>query len=348
MPPVTRIPLAENARLVLAGSVGSSERILRRLVENQLNVVGVLGLAQDASQRVSGYSHLATIAADHGLPYRDFIRINDPEVVAQVAAWAPDLFFVVGLSQIVRPALLTKPAIGCVGFHPTRLPRGRGRAPIAWLALEPQMAAATLFLMDEGADSGPVVAQHPFAVPPGAYASDVLELLDEAIDGAVAEIAQQIRNKEIVALEQDGGAATWYGKRGPEDGRIDWAVSAEEICALVRATSHPHPGAFTYLGSQRLRVWGATVSDWPGRGVVGRIVEQLESGLVVQAGTGSVLISDFTVEAPTGLPPLEPRVGSKLGIDAEFEIILLKEQLRDLEASVRRMEALIEQGGGQL
>ena len=348
MPPAARFPLVGDARLVLAGSVRSSERILHRLVEHDLNVVGVLGLAKDASQRVSGYSHLATMASKHGLPYRDFVRINESEVVDQVTAWAPDLLFVVGLSQIVRRPLLEAPSIGCIGFHPTRLPRGRGRAPVAWLALEPQLAAATLFLMDEGADSGPIVAQEPFTVPPGSYASDILDLLNPAIDGAVAEIAQQIRNKEIVALEQDEGAATWYGKRGPEDGRIDWATDAVEICALVRATSHPHPGAFTHIGTQRLRVWRATACHWPGRGVVGRVVEHDQGGLVVQAGRGCVLISDFTIEGPTGLPPVEPRVGTKLGLDAEAEIVLLKERVRELETSLTRMEAFIEKAGGQL
>ena len=72
---------------------------------------------------------------------------------------APDLLFVTGLSQIVKPPLLNLPRIGCIGFHPTWLPKGRGRAPLGWLVLDGVPGAATFFLdgrgLGFGADTGP-------------------------------------------------------------------------------------------------------------------------------------------------------------------------------------------------
>src|SRR5262245_26222852 len=116
-------------RIALAGSVNSSRRILQALLKHHANVVGVLGLSPDASTNVSGYCRYDDLAHSRGIPYIDFRNINHHEVVEAARSWEPDLLFVVGLSQLVKPELLSVPRLGCVGFHPTWLPEGRGRAP---------------------------------------------------------------------------------------------------------------------------------------------------------------------------------------------------------------------------
>ena len=95
--------------------------------------MGVLGLDGQFAARTSDYQRLEDIARKAGVTYHDFRNINAPEIVETVRRWEPDLLFVVGLSQIVRKELLQVPKVGCVGFHPTWLPEGRGRAPVAWL-----------------------------------------------------------------------------------------------------------------------------------------------------------------------------------------------------------------------
>ena len=71
------------------------------------------------------------------------------------------------------------PRLGSVGFHPTFLPAGRGRAPLAWLTLDTGPGAASFFLIDDGIDSGPIFVQEPFEVTPQDYAGDVgTKLLD--------------------------------------------------------------------------------------------------------------------------------------------------------------------------
>jgi methionyl-tRNA formyltransferase len=312
------------------------------LIRHGANVVGVLGLAEESSQGVSGYARLDAVAHENSIPYRDFTAINDEGLVSLVSTWAPCFLFVVGLSQIVRSPLLAVPEIGCIGFHPTRLPEGRGRAPIAWLVLEGRPGAATLFLMDEGADSGPIISQRGFPVSDDATAGQVIEIMDGAIDEAVADFMTQIEEGLLRLNHQDATKATWYGKRTPEDGRIDWAAPASEICALIRAASHPHPGAFTYCAGRVLTVWGAAPVDWPGSGVVGRIVSYDEGAWVVQAGEGAVRLVDIEFPGPAEATPM--RVGTKLGFDPEMEVFELRNRVQKLEAVVERLRALLENG----
>ena len=293
-------------RIVLAGSVGSSRRTLQALTRHNSDVVGVLGLAVEDSQNVSGYERLDVIARAAGIPYRDFQKINDPAVLSTVRAWKPDLLFVVGLSQMVKPELLAVPSKAAVGFHPTMLPENRGRAPIAWLILETvggktRTGAATFFVMEKEPDSGPILAQVPFNVTPHDYAADVYRKMESAIDAALDQWLPRLIAGEWDPKPQDDSRATYRGARRPEDGLIDWTCSADEIHALVRAASRPHPGAYTFVEGKKLIIWCAE-KEAPVKGdaTPGVIVSHEPAGFRVQAGGGSIVLTEIEQPADAG------------------------------------------------
>jgi len=144
-------------RVALAGSVSSSGRTLAKLIEHKLDIVAVFGLDPRVSAGVSDYIDLGVMARENGLRFSYFDRFN--QQADAVKKCAPDILFVVGLSQIVSSELLDLPRFGCVGFHPTALPLGRGRAPLAWILLDNCPAAATFFRMAAGVDDGPIYCQ---------------------------------------------------------------------------------------------------------------------------------------------------------------------------------------------
>lgn len=328
-------------RIAVAGAAGSTRRALEGLVRHGANIVGVLELCPEVAGAGSGYCQLRDIAEPHGIPVSSFRNINDSAVAEDVRAWEPDLFFVVGLSQLVRKELLSLPKRGCVGYHPTRLPEGRGRAPIAWLALDGGSGAATFFLMDEGADSGPILVQEPYCIEPNAYAQDVTQAQEKAIDRALNRWLPELLAGAWEPQPQDDAKATYNGRRAPRDGRIDWSLSAEEIQGLVRATSRPHPGAYTFLNKQKLIVWRAEVEHRLAmRGVPGRIVEfDKAGGAIVQTGDGLLLISEAEYAGAEPADALLPwRIGVKLGISPEDEVVQLWEQVRSLEERLAMLE----------
>jgi methionyl-tRNA formyltransferase len=312
-------------KIVLAGSVSFSERTLAALIRHRADVAGVLGLAESASANVSDYANLATLAREAGIPYRDFVKINAPEVVQQVRQWSPDVLFVVGLSQLVGEELMRIPRLGSVGFHPTRLPAGRGRAPVAWLTHDGQDGSATFFVLENDADAGAIFVQEPFSVREDAYAMDTLVAVRDAIGRALDAWLPRLIAGEWQPVPQDETRASWWGKRGPEDGWIDWSLPARDIVRLVRTASRPYPGAYTYYRDRKMLVWRASESDARYRGVVGRILDN-RGPLLVQSGSGIVAIEEFELEGA------KPAVGVKLGYAVEDEIFALKKRIAALES----------------
>jgi methionyl-tRNA formyltransferase len=327
-------------RVVLAGSVASSLWTVEELLAHGGQLVGVLGLSPSKARSVSGYVHLAEIANTADIPYLDFERINDADVISQVVAWQPDLLFVIGLSQLVGKELLAVPTRGTVGFHPTQLPRGRGRAPVAWLVVTGEDGAATFFVMDEGVDAGPILAQERFDVGPDDYASDVMAKLETATRRALALWIPTLARGEWNPRPQDHSKATWTGIRRPADGLIDWTSSAKDIYALVRAASRPHPGAYTHAGTGRLRIWRARLElARPIRGAVGRVLDVGADGaLLVQTGDGLIWLTEVEWDGESGGPVADVRVGARLGYIAENEIFQLKQKLAELELRLRAIE----------
>jgi len=334
-------------RIVLAGSVTSSRRTLEALVRHRANLVGVLELTEELAPQVSGFRRLHDVASTAGAPCATFRNINAPEIIEQVRAWQPDLLFVVGLSQLVKPELLSVPTRGCVGFHPTHLPKGRGRAPVAWLTLDGTPGAATFFLMDDGADSGPILVQEPFDVTSADYAEDVVRKTEDALDRALDRWLPALLRGEWNPRPQDDAQATYHGKRGPEDGLIDWREPAERIHALIRAASRPHPGAYTYARRRKLIVWRAEVDKaTPFRGVPGRILDlHPERGALVQCGEGLLWLNE--VEWSGDAPPGRLSVGLKLGVDLEDEIVRLQSEVEALRERIAHLEAQLHPAGAQ-
>ena len=321
-------------RIVLAGATSSTRLTLESLVRHQAPVVGVLEFHPDDPAGVSGFARLADVAEAAGIPCVGFQNINAPDTIAQIRAWQPDVCFVVGLSQLVKAELLATPRLACIGFHPTWLPRGRGRAPVAWLVHDATPGAVTYFVMDEGADSGPILVQEPFAVQPTDDATDVTRAMEQAIGRALDRWLPKLLAGEWNPQPQEDSQATYHAKRAPEDGWIDWSASASDIHRVIRVATRPHPGAYTYLKDRKLIVWRAEIeTSYPIRGVVGRVLlTDPQRGALVQTGDGLLWLREVEW-GDNGDLTKPPRllVGQRLGYVIEDEVSRLKQRVNELE-----------------
>ena len=289
----------------LMGSVSSSWAALEGLIEAGVEVTGVLGVDESCAHKISDYRPIGRLAKEHGLAFCGFERVGEACVAEFLEAHRPDLLWVIGLSQSVPRRLLEIARAGGIGFHPTMLPEGRGRAPVAWTILRGARAAVSLFFLTYEPDAGDLVFQREVPVGPEDYSEDLIARTNNALREAVIELGPAIRSGHLPRTRQDHGRATYYPKRTPEDGLIRWSDSTDWIYRLIRAAGRPYPGAFTWLGGEKIVVWRAEpVSDSkPGRAVFseigtdapvpGTIVACGESGPVVETGDGLIRLTEM-------------------------------------------------------
>lgn len=312
--------------IIVIGAVQSTALILEKLIEYGFNVVGVLGHEPINKENVSGWADLKTQSHNHKLNYLGFKRINDDECVKWAVNRHPDIIFAVGFSQLLSQTWLDMPKLGCIGFHPTNLPEGRGRAPLAWITLEKKTGSASFFLMRKGADDGPIFVQSIFEVKNKDNAWSVREKIKQhihlALDKWLPELKQGIWNP----IPQKEALATYYGKRNPEDAIINWTKNAKDIDRLIKASSKPHPGAYTYFKDSKVFVFESKVEcNLRIKGVVGRILLiKNDKEFLVQCGEGLIWIEDIVFEEDIKL-----KVGDKLGYNIEDEIYKIKKLLKD-------------------
>mgnify|MGYP000559921301 CR=1 FL=1 len=249
-------------KTVFIGSVISSKAALEALIESNIHIDLVCSLDEEASKNVSDYYPIHEIAEKHNIPYLKFKKINSEEVLDKIKIINPDFIFVIGLSQIISTELLKLAKKYSIGFHPTPLPKYRGRAAIPWqILLKVRKSKVSLFKLDDGMDSGDIIYQYPYEIEETDYAMDVYIKVCNALGNAIKACISDIYNDTVEFVRQNHEEATYLLARRPEDGRIDWNMTGEKIETLIRATSKPYPGAFAYYKDIKVIFWKAHLEN---------------------------------------------------------------------------------------
>ena len=229
---------------------------LEELIKDGANVAAVFTHEDDPHENI-WFRSVKEIAEKNGIPVRTPKKLEADEV-EYFNSLAPELVLSFYYRALIPKAVLDAPSLGAYNLHGALLPKYRGRACVNWAVINGEReTGATLHVMTERPDRGDIVDRQ--AVP--------IEFTDTAYDVfmKVAEAARQIVARRLPELEagsaprrpQDESAATCFGRRRPEDGKIDWSKSAEEIYNLIRAVTHPFPGAFTELAGKKYYIWKA-------------------------------------------------------------------------------------------
>jgi methionyl-tRNA formyltransferase len=243
--------------------------------------------------------------ADVGAPLVETADVNTPATIEAVRALRPDAIFVIGWSQLVRGDFIALAPHGVYGMHPTLLPRHRGRAPIPWTILAGlARTGVTLFeIVDPTADSGPIVGQVEVGVDSDETATTLFDKLARAHVELIRAFVPQLAAGTVTRTPQDPSRASTWPKRMPADGIIDWETRAPYLYDWVRAQTRPYPGAFTFLGEEKVVIWRARPVDWDGEAAAGTVVDD---GPVVACGEGALLLEEVETSAPL-------EVGARLG-----------------------------------
>ena len=194
-------------------------------------------------------------------------------------------------------------------MHPTLLPRHRGRAPIPWAILTGlARTGVTLFeIVDATADSGSIVGQVTLDIAPDETATTLFARIADAHVELTQELLPQTSRGTAPRIPQDPSRASSWPRRTPADGIIDWDTRAPYLYDWVRAQTRPYPGAFTFLGDEKVIVWSARPVDLADAAPAGTVVEVGPGGPVVACGEGALVLEEIQTSAG------ELEVGARLG-----------------------------------
>ena len=229
---------------------------LEELIKSGANIAAVFTHEDDPGEEI-WFRSVKEIAQRNGIPVRTPRKLDEAEQ-EYFLSLKPELVLSFYYRALIPKAVLDAPRLGAYNIHGALLPKYRGRACVNWAVLNGEsQTGATLHVMTEKADRGDIVDQE--AVP--------IEFTDTALDVfmKVAEAARRILARTLPALEagnaprrpQNEAEATYFGRRRPADGEINWDKSAVEIYNLIRAVTHPFPGAFTELSGKKYYIWKA-------------------------------------------------------------------------------------------
>lgn len=276
-------------RICLVGTVEGSQVAFDAMVGADCPPSLLVTLPKEAALRHSDFIDLTTPAHKLGIKVHHASDINAPETLAAIEASEPDLTLVIGWSQICRKPFRDIARMGSVGFHPSALPRLRGRGVIPWTILRDEATTgSTMFLLDEGVDSGDILLQRLFPLDVEETARSLYDKHTRNIGEMVPEAISLVRAGNPPRRKQNEDDASYCARRRPEDGLIDWGKSAASVLRLIRAVGDPYPGAFTHHGGETVRIDEAIHFPRSGRyiGLPGQVQASTAEGFIVMCGDG--------------------------------------------------------------
>jgi methionyl-tRNA formyltransferase len=273
----------------------------------------VMTLRPDLAARRSGTADYSAVCAKHNVPLRHVAGINEPDAAVILTDLAPDVVFVIGWHQIVRPPVLRLARIGMVGAHASLLPHNRGSAPINWAIIRGECETGnSLIWLAEDVDAGEIIDQRAFPITPYDTCATLYAQVAATNRDMLLALWPQLAAGERPGRPQPSAGEPVLPRRRPADGRIGWEQPAKALYDFVRALTRPYPGAFSWMDGRRWRIWQAALPPKGGRGagvfdgdageVLGPVVSPVEDacGQLVACGGGGALML-LELEDDTGV-----------------------------------------------
>ncbi len=288
-------------RLLFAGTPEFAAQHLKAIIDSKHQLIAVYTQPDRPAGRGRSLqaSPVKQTAEAAGIPVFQPATLKDAGAQQTLADLRADLMVVVAYGLILPQAVLDSPTYGCVNVHASLLPRWRGAAPIQ-RAIEAGDATTgiTIMQMDAGLDTGDMLATASCAVDGHTSASLHAELANLG-PPLLLEVLEKLPQYQAGRQPQDDRAATYAHKIEKHEGLIDWHRPADELARRIRAFN-PFPGAHSFLGATRIKLWEASVIEGAAAGgqPPGTIVHNTHGGIAVACADG--LLSIACLQLPGG------------------------------------------------
>ncbi|MCF6463985.1 methionyl-tRNA formyltransferase [Clostridium sp. Cult1] len=286
-------------RAVIIAGLKNGKLITKYLFEDvETDVLKVYVLKDEYETKVSDFVKFDDVVDENLLCKVD--NINDYE--EEISNLKPDIIFVVGWSQLISRRIINSAKIGVIGFHPSKLPKDRGRSVLAWQIAEGyEKGCVSMFWINEGVDSGNIIGQEEYIINYSDTIKEVLEKVYYTCLDLLKKYYPLIKNKKVTSIKQDESISTYRRKRNKYDGKIDWSEDSRSIYNLIRAITEPYPGAFAIYNGVEVLVLAAEEIIYTFNGFdyikTGTIIGYMPyKGIIVKCKDNSILVKKAKID----------------------------------------------------
>jgi len=264
-------------RIVVHGQQAFGKAVLEALLARKENVIAVYVAPEKPGAKADPLKEAAVAA---GLPVYQPSSYKDPKVWEQFRALEPDLQVMAFVTLFVPEQFLNIPTRGSIQYHPSLLPAYRGASAINWPIIKGEKETGlSIFWPDNGLDTGDILLQRKTPIGPTDTLGTVYfdRLFPMGVE-AMMEAVELVKAGKAPRIKQDESKATYEGRCGPDNARIDWGKPWEQIDRLIRGCN-PSPGAWTVLAGKQLKIFDAR--PLPARdpkGIGGKLGEIVAAG----------------------------------------------------------------------
>lgn len=275
---------------------------------------------QDDPSENLWFGSVMKCAKDFGIPVYAPESPNHPEWIEKIQTIRPDIIFSFYYRKLVCDDILLIPPKGGFNLHGSLLPKYRGRTPVNWAIIQGEKeTGVTLHYMVKKPDAGDIVCQKKVPVAETDTALTLYKKFVPLTRSILVESVPLLAQGTAPRIPQDESKATLFGGRKPEDGKIDWTTPSQSIYNLVRAVTHPYPGAFTFFKGKKVFIWWSQydgkLSDMKSKPEKPGTIVSLNP-FIVNCGEGSLIIRQIQTEGDSETDGQEWIKRNKIEINA--------------------------------
>lgn len=271
-------------KILFIGTVEFSKKALQKLIDLNAQVVGVC--TKENSKFNSDFEDLKPLCKKNNIPFRYIGNNILKEDYNWIKSFNPDIIFCFGWSSLLKNDVLKLAPMGVLGYHPSKLPKNRGRHPLIWaLALGLKKSASTFFFMDQGVDSGEILSQKDFEILRTDNAQTLYKKVTNIALLQIKEFLPKLEQGNYRTFKQNNEDSNIWRKRVKTDGQIDFRMTSEAIYNLVRALAKPYVGAHISYKEKEIIVWKVEI--------IKNKQNNIESGKVLDINGNKIIVKTY-------------------------------------------------------
>jgi methionyl-tRNA formyltransferase len=278
-------------RIVIVGQGPFGEKVLQALIQKGEDVVGVFSPPDKRGEAMKVLAEKARI------PFFRPNLMKDPHVQEAYVESKPDLAMLAFVTDIIPERLLDIPSLGTICYHPSLLPRHRGASAVNWaIIMGDTLTGLTIFWVDEGIDTGPILLQKEVEIGPEETTGSLYfnKLFPMGVD-AMVEAVELIKKGEAPRIPQNDSKATYEPPCDDRVAAVDFEKPIIDVYNFIRGCD-PQPGAYTTFRGKKVRFYDAEMQSLPIERRPGEIISFDKDDIQIAVQGGIIKIGKLWVE----------------------------------------------------